>query len=216
MAARRAAAAAAAGLVLALTGCSALPFGSSGEPSVESSPVAQAPATVADLPPLDGVVAGVPEGWTPAAVGALSLALPPQWTDLGTPSPEGWDHRSYLHAVAPAAAAAEALAVSEDGATLVMRRLEVDVLLGTSTWRGGWGDMTGDAGYRVEVPGAELAAVDLTTEPAYEGSTTEVLRAEIHLQSAAGTYALLRLVAPAGDQGLTELRTFLGTLALTA
>ncbi|WP_199424413.1 hypothetical protein [Actinotalea solisilvae] len=199
---------------LALTGCSALPFGASaGEPEVEASAV-QAPATVADLPVLDGVVAGVPEGWTPTAVGALQLAVPAGWTDLGMTSPEGWDYRTYVHPVTPAAAAAEALAVSADGATVVTRTLEVSALQGASTWKGGWADMTGQQGFRLDVPGATLAGVDLLTEPAFEGATVEILRAQVHLQTAAGAYVLVEVTAPAGDAGLAELRTLVGTFAM--
>lgn len=197
---------------LALAGCSVL-GAAAGEPEIESSAV-QAPAAVTDLPLLDGVVAGVPEGWTPATVGPLQLAVPAGWTDLGMTSPEGWDYRTYVHPVAPAAAAAEALAVSDDGATVVARTLEVSALQGPSTWKGGWADMTGQQGFRLDVPGAALAGVDLLTEPAFEGSTVEILRAQVHLQTAAGAYVLVEVTAPAGEAGLAELRTLVGTFSM--
>ncbi|MBX9245938.1 hypothetical protein ICW40_14105 [Actinotalea ferrariae] len=199
----------------ALTGCAGLPFGEAQEPTTATDAVEQAPATVADLPPLDGVVAGVPDGWAPASVGRLQLAVPADWADLGVPSSAGWEHRKYARPAGPALAAQDALAVSDDGAVVVTRTLEVSALVGESTWRGGWSDMTGQEGYRLEVPGAELAAVDLTTGPAFDGATTETLTAEIHLQSEDGAYVVVELVLPAGEQGLAELRAVVGTLTLS-
>lgn len=204
-------AAAALALVAALAGCSTLTPGSA--PSVEANAV-QAPTTVADLPLLDGVVPGVPEGWTPATLGALQFAVPAGWTDLGMTPPAGWDYRTYVHAVTPATAAQEALATSADGATVVTRTLEVSALQTPSTWKGGWADMTGQEGYRLDVPGATLAGVDVVTEPAFEGATVEIIRAQVHLQTEAGAYVLVELTAPAGDAGLAELRAVVGTFAL--
>lgn len=212
---RRASTAAAVVLALtaALTGCSALTSRSAEEPSVEASAV-QASSTVEDLPLLDGVVAGVPAGWAPATLGPLQFAVPAGWTDLGMTSPAGWDYRTYVHALTPAAAALEALAASPDGATVVTRTLEVSALQSASTWQGGWADMTGEQGYRLDVPGAALAGVDVVTEPAFEGATVEIIRAQVHLQTEAGAYVLVELTAPAGEAGLAEVRALVGTFAL--
>ncbi|WP_182112847.1 MULTISPECIES: hypothetical protein [unclassified Actinotalea] len=179
-----------------LTACAA---STSGEPSAaaEAATVAE-PATVADLPALEGVTAGVPEGWAAATLGVLTYAVPAGWADLGLPAPGGWEYRKHV-----------------DPATPATRVLEVSVLQGESTWSGGWHGMTGEQGYRLDVPGAALAGVDVVSETAEEaGASTATWHAEIHLQTQAGQYVLVELTTTPDDAGLAEIRSLVGTLAL--
>lgn len=188
-------------LLTALTACSAPDTAPSGAQTESgASPTATTSATpgtegkVDSLPIFDGVTDAAPEGWVAGACDALSFSTPSDWFAMPVDKPyleftKGLDF---------------ALSVTDETSTRsIQQTIRVSCNEANSDWDGSWEESEGAEWSRLDVEGAEYAAV--TVQPHADATATggtvpgELFKSMIQIVTAEGVYYTVHFTLPAND-----------------
>jgi hypothetical protein len=106
-------------------------------------------AAVNQLPPLDGVSDGTPEGWLTGACGDLTFSYPATWTD----SDQG--RSGYSRVSSPPEMSSTAWVAADGTPTTLATTIGFTCRNEDSTWDGSWSAADAES-YSVDVPGGKV------------------------------------------------------------
>lgn len=186
---------------------------SSSTRSTEPATPTRTAAPVEALDPLDGVEAGLPEGWqrVESPDGGLTLGVPASWhvgyetaAGVGTQSSRGW--------VPPESTEfAWKGTVGDTGSPGVSTTISI-TSDPAGTWDGSW-EGTAEQSYRSEVPGAQFVGIAVNTNDGSEMQSGPYQEATISILADTGTQYTLTVLPPQGDDG-TRIRQVVGSLEI--
>ena len=200
---------------LLLSGCSA----AGATDGAETTPTSTAPAgaadaagiqletgpgTISELLPMDGIPAAVPTDWTVTTVGQLTMSAPASWIK-----------EDMINGAVGVAFRTGGTAMAVQAATTGLDQTIGVTNVGQSDWRGAWTVPANGTSASVDVPGAEVAAIDLETKNLHDISS--VGQDELDTMSdedfealpVVGQYAsgLLEVLAPDGEKYTIRVQT---------
>ncbi|WP_146086506.1 hypothetical protein [Rathayibacter sp. AY1D1] len=184
----------------------------SASPKPSASPVETARPAVFDLAPLTGFTAELPTGWKPVTSpdGALRFGVPAGYIESYSGS-EG-DESDQGYASDPSTAEYTGAAIAGSSSPGVFASINLQQFT-SSPWDGSWAGGA-EQSYRLDVPGAEYAAMAVHTNDGTSFGSEPFPEAVISIQAPSGAYYQLTIGPPKGAAD-SRFREVAGTLSIT-